>query len=85
MSAAATMQTTNIAMTSSVPTPRMLPNRAASKLRPFVPKSANNASPSANDAVVMTPIAASDPITRRRVTPLIMSADATPHTPAPSR
>ena len=40
----------------------MLPNSAASKLRPTPPNSANRASPSANDAVVMTPIAASAPI-----------------------
>ena len=63
----------------------MLPNSAASKLRPLVPNSANSASPSANDAVVMTPIAASEPMMRRRVTALIMSADTTPHRPAPSR
>ncbi len=63
----------------------MLPNSAASKLRPLVPNSANSARPSANDAVVMTPIAASEPMIRRRVTALIMSAETTPHTPAPSR
>ena len=40
----------------------MLPNSAASKLRPLVPNSANSASPSANEAVVMTPIAASEPM-----------------------
>ena len=33
----------------------------------------------------MTPMAASEPITRRRVTPLIISAEATPQTPAPRR
>ena len=39
---------------------------------------ANSARPSANEAVVITPMAASAPIARRRVTPLISSADATP-------
>ena len=63
----------------------MLPNSAASKLPPSPSKNANSARPSAKDAVVMTPIAASDFSTRRRVTPLIISADATPHAPAPSR
>ena len=67
------------------PTPRMLPNRAASKLGPRRPNTANRARPSANDAVVITPIAASAPIARRRVTPLISSADARPHTPAPRK
>ena len=63
----------------------MLPNSAASKLPPSPSKNANSAKPSANEAVVITPIAASEPITRRRVTPLIMSADATPQAPAPRR
>ncbi len=39
----------------------------------------------ANEAVVITPMAASEPITRRRVTPWIMRAEATPQAPAPSR
>jgi hypothetical protein len=42
------------------------------------------ARPSANEAVVTTPIAASEPITRRRVMLVIDSADSTPHTPAPT-
>jgi hypothetical protein len=33
----------------------------------------------------MTPMAASDLMTRRRVTPPIISADATPQAPAPRR
>ena len=67
----------------SVVTPRMLPNSAASKLGPLLPKTVSRATPSANDAVVMTPMAASAPIRRRRVTLLMASADASPHTPAP--
>ena len=72
-------------ITSSALTPRMLPKRAASKFAPRRPKSANSASPRANEAVVMTPMAASDLITRLRVTPPIISAEATPQTPAPRR
>jgi hypothetical protein len=40
--------------------------------------------PKAKDAVVMTPIAASEPITRRRVTRPMARADAIPHRPAPA-
>ena len=72
-----------MAHTSVRETPRMLPNRAASKLRPRRPKMANRARPRAKEAVVITPMAASAPMTRRRVTRLIMRPDATPHTPAP--
>jgi hypothetical protein len=42
-----------------------------------------SARPSANEAVVITPMAASEPITRRRVTPLMSRAEATPQAPAP--
>ena len=63
----------------------MLPNSAASKLRPVPPNTAMRARPRAKLAVVITPMAASEPITRRRVTPLIISADARPQAPAPSR
>jgi hypothetical protein len=62
----------------------MLPKSAASKFWPRRPNRAKRANPSANDAVVITPMAASAPITRRRVTPLIISAEATPQAPAPS-
>jgi hypothetical protein len=52
---------------------------------PVPPNTAISARPRAKLAVVMTPMAASEPMTRRRVTPLIISADARPHAPAPSR
>jgi len=39
----------------------------------------------ANDAVVITPMAASEPMARRRVTPLIIMAAAKPQAPAPRK
>jgi hypothetical protein len=61
----------------------MLPNSAASKLGPLLPNLVSRATPRANDAVVMTPMAASAPILRRRVTDVMANADARPQTPAP--
>jgi hypothetical protein len=63
----------------------MLPNSAASKLAPLLPNFVSRATPSAKEAVVMTPIAASAPILRRRVTDVMARAEASPQTPAPSR
>ncbi|CAB4323657.1 unannotated protein [freshwater metagenome] len=71
------------AMTSSVVTPRMDPNRTASIDRFACPKTFESARPSANDAVVITPMAASAPIFPRRATRPIMSAERRPHIPAP--
>ncbi len=62
----------------------MLPNSRASNAGPLVPNRVSRATPSANDAVVTTPIAASAPIRRLRVTALMASAEARPHSPAPS-
>ena len=59
-------------------TPMMLPNSSASKDGPVVPNRVSSATPSANDAVVMTPIAASAPIRRLRATALMASAEASP-------
>ena len=61
----------------------MLPNSAASKLGPLLPNTVSSTTPSANDAVVITPMAASAPIRRLRVTRLMDNADASPQTPAP--
>ena len=85
MTATAPTPTAATTSTSVELTPRMLPKSAASKLRPLRPKSANSASPSAKEAVVMTPMAASAPIRRPRVTALIISAEATPQMPAPRK
>ena len=62
----------------------MLPNSSGSNAGPLLPKRVSSATPSANDAVVTTPIAASAPIRRLRVTALMARAEASPHTPAPS-
>ena len=62
----------------------MLPNSAASKLGPRLPKTVSSATPSAKEAVVMTPIAASAPMRWARATRLIASAEAKPQMPAPS-
>ena len=64
--------------------PRIEPKRAASKLGPRLPNFARRATPRAKDAVVTTPIAASEPIRCLRATLLIASAEPTPQTPAPS-
>ena len=42
--------------------PKIEPNSAWSKLGPLAPNFDSSATPSANEAVVMTPIAASAPI-----------------------
>ena len=66
-------------------TPRMLPKRAASKfcLGPW--KRSPRISPMANEAVVITPITASLPSPRRRVTEPMAKADASPQAPAPRK
>ena len=64
--------------------PRMLPNRAFSNAGPLVPNLANSATPSANDAIVMTPIAASAPTRLFFTTTVIARAEPMPHRPAPS-
>ena len=64
-------------------TPLMLPNSSASKAGPLLPKRVSSATPSAKDAVVTTPIAASAPMRRLRATALMASADASPQSPAP--
>ena len=61
----------------------MLPNSRLSNAGPLLPNFVSSATPSANDAVVTTPIAASAPMRCRRVTALIASADARPQRPAP--
>jgi hypothetical protein len=43
------------------------------------------ARPRANEAVVMTPMAASEPMARRRVTAVTPSAEARPQRPAPMK
>jgi hypothetical protein len=63
----------------------MLPNSSASKDGPLLPKRVSSATPSAKDAVVTTPIAASAPMRRLRATALMASADASPHSPARAR
>ena len=80
----ATVATETAAMryTSFRLTPRTLPKRAASASVSAEPNSWTMASPSANDAVVTTPIAASDPTGRRRVIHPMSSAVASPHAPA---
>ena len=64
--------------------PRIEPNSAASKLGPLLPNRARSATPRAKEAVVTTPIAASEPIRCLRATLLMASAEPTPQTPAPS-
>ena len=71
------------AITSVPPTPRIEPNNTASIERFAWPNRFDNARPIANEAVVMTPMAASEPILPRRATRPIMSADSKPHSPAP--
>ena len=66
-------------------TPRMLPNRAASKLRVKVLKRLISAMPTAKLAVVTMPMAASAPIIRLRVVILMRSADTKPQTLAPTK
>ena len=61
----------------------MLPKSALSNDGPLVPNLANRATPRANDAIVITPMAASAPTRLRLVTAVIASADAIPHSPAP--
>ena len=61
----------------------MDPKSAFSKDGPLDPNRANRATPKANDAVVITPIAASAPSRLRLDTALIARADAIPHNPAP--
>ena len=63
--------------------PRMLPNNALSNAGPLEPNFANSATPRANDAVVMTPMAASAPTRLLRLTALMANAEAIPHRPAP--
>ena len=65
--------------------PRMLPKRAFSKAGPLVPNFAKSATPSANEAVVITPIAASAPSLLRRETEVMAMAEAMPHRPAPRK
>ena len=76
--------TPSTTQTSAADTPSTLPNSTASGFCPGAPNSWINARPRANEAVVITPMAASDPIDRRRVTRLISSAEARPHNPAPT-
>ncbi len=82
MNAATPNVTTPTTIRSSVVTPRMLPNRAASKLRVKLRVLLISATPTANEAVVTIPIAASAPIRRRRAVALIASADRNPQSPA---
>jgi len=63
--------------------PRIEPKSALSKDGPLVPNFANRATPSAKDAIVITPMAASAPTRLRLVTAVIASADAIPQRPAP--
>ncbi len=63
----------------------MLPNSSASNDGPLLPNLVSSATPSAKDAVVTTPIAASAPMRGVRATALMASAEASPQAPAPSR
>ena len=60
----------------------MFPNSAASRFTENRFTLLISATPTANEAVVTTPIAASAPILRRLATPLIRRADAIPQRPA---
>ena len=82
MKAATATVTTATTIRSTVVTPRMLPNRAASKFRVKLRVLLIRATPTAKEAVVTIPIAASAPIRRRRAVALIASADRKPHSPA---
>jgi hypothetical protein len=84
MNAATPIVTTATTMRSSVVTPRMLPNNAASKFRVKLRVLLISATPIAKLAVVMIPIAASAPIRRRRAAALMRSAEKNPHSPAPT-
>ena len=83
MNSAAPIDTATISQTSAKVTPRTLPKSRASAFWPGDPYSCTRARPSANDAVVTTPIAASEPIGRRRTIPPIANAVMTPQAPAP--
>ena len=77
--------TATMAIKSPPPTPRMLPNRAASKLRVKVLNRLIRAMPRAKLAVVTMPMAASAPIFRLRVVRVISKADRNPHRLAPTK
>ena len=77
--------TATTAIRSVFDTPRMLPNRAASKLRVKDPLRLISATPRAKLEVVTMPMAASAPMVRRRVIRLISSAETKPQTLAPRK
>ena len=62
----------------------MLPKSRLSNAGPLLPKRVSSATPSAKDAVVTTPMAASAPMRFVRATALMARAEASPHSPAPS-
>ena len=75
--------TTAIASKSPSVTPRMLPKRAASKLRVKVLNRLIRAIPKAKLAVVIMPMAASEPIVFLRVVSVISRAEMNPQMLAP--
>ena len=85
MITAAHTATTLTATMSTVSTPRTEPNRTASMLFLAWPYLFSKASPRANDAVVTTPMAASAPIRRRRAMRPMMTPEAMPQMPAPTK
>ena len=85
MTTAVPIATTETATMSAVSTPNTEPNNTASMLFFACPYLFSSAKPSANDAVVTTPIAASAPISRRRAIRPMMIPDATPQIPAPMK
>ena len=85
MTASAMSATTDTATMSATLTPSTLPNNTASMLFDAWPYRFMSAKPSAKDAVVTTPIAASAPNTRRRATRAINTPETIPQMPAPMK
>ena len=79
------MATPTMIHTSLVDTPSTLPNTVASMLCFTREYSPSSAMPNAKLAVVMTPIAASAAMIRRRDTRPIASPEASPQMPAPRK